>query len=319
MKPRLIAHADWGLNLEGRWLAVGKVDAAGRYQVDAPEPVGELGTLLRRLRARTTKGPLVVGFDFPIGLPAAYCKLAGITDFPAALIQFGQGKWRDFYNIARQPGEISLYRPFFPYAGGKKGQFLRTQLTRGIGVHSMEHLLRACERATGQRPNASPLFWTLGPKQVGRAAIVGWQHVLAPALQEKSFRVGIWPFHGSLESLLAKCDVVIVETYPAEACVQLGLGAPGTSWSKTSLDGRRSRAPHIKNWARKQQVNLTPKLVPQLDQGFGDSGAADDKFDAVAGLLGMIEVVTGRRDPGNPDTGSVRHLEGWILGQSSHT
>jgi hypothetical protein len=316
MEPRLIAHADWGLNLEGRWLAVGEVDAAGRYQVDAPEPVGELGTFLRSLRARFSEGSLLLGFDFPIGLPEAYCRVAGIKDFPSALIQFGQGTWRDFYTIAREPFEISLHRPFFPYAPGGKSQ---SQLTRGLGVPSMGHLLRACERATGQRPNASPLFWTLGPKQVGRAAIVGWQHVLAPALQEKSFRVGIWPFHGSLESLLVKFDVVIVETYPAEACVQLGLGAPGTSWSKTSLDGRRSRAPRIKNWARKQQVNLTPKLVQQLDQGFGDSGAADDKFDAVAGLLGMIEVVTGRKDPGNPDTGSVRHLEGWILGQSSHT
>ena len=59
------------------------------------------------------------------------------------------------------------------------------------------------------------LFWTLGPNQVGKAAIIGWRDVLTPALgSDKS--VVLWPFDGSLDQLLKPGNVVIVETYPAE-------------------------------------------------------------------------------------------------------
>ncbi len=312
MRPSIIAHADWGSSPGKRWLAIAELDNSSNYRIDAPVTVGEPGTLIKSLRARSIKGSLVVGFDFPIGLPKEYCWLAGISDFPSALINFGKGKWKDFYTIAREPSEISLHRPFFPYAPGGKSQ---AQLTMGLGVPSMQSLLRACERRTNYRPDASPLFWTLGAKQVGRAAIIGWNQVLTPALQEKSFSVGLWPFQGSLGTLLSQKEVVIVETYPAEACVQLGLGAPGTIWSKSSQDGRKSKSAHLKKWASRHQVILTSKLIDQLDKGFGSSEGGDDKFDAVVGLFGIIEVVIGRRAPGDPDTESVRQLEGWILGQ----
>jgi hypothetical protein len=44
-----------------------------------------------------------------------------------------------------------------------------------------QRLRRQCERATPTRRAACPLFWTLGSNQVGKAAISGWQEVIAPA------------------------------------------------------------------------------------------------------------------------------------------
>ena len=44
--------------------------------------------------------------------------------------------------------------------------------------------MRQCERGgTGYREGCC-LFWTLGANQAGKAAIIGWRDVLAPAQQE---------------------------------------------------------------------------------------------------------------------------------------
>ena len=44
-------------------------------------------------------------------------------------------------------------------------------------------LLRRCERGGNGHKQACCLFWTLGGNQVGKAAIIGWRDVLAPALR----------------------------------------------------------------------------------------------------------------------------------------
>lgn len=50
--------------------------------------------------------------------------------------------------------------------------------------------------------------------------------------------------------------------------------------------------------------------------GAGKDG--EDRFDAVVGLLGMLDVVLGNRRPGEPEDDTTR-IEGWILGQHSTT
>jgi hypothetical protein len=49
-----------------------------------------------------------------------------------------------------------------------------------------------------------------------------------------------------------------------------------------------------------------------IERGFAEG---DDAFDAVVGLIGMVEIVTGRRRPDEPSEDTIRRLEGWILGQ----
>ena len=63
------------------------------------------------------------------------------------------------------------------------------------------------------------MFWTLGAKQVGRAAIAGWSQFLVPALD----RIRLWPFEGALRDLCSPLSVVVCETYPAEFYGHLGL------------------------------------------------------------------------------------------------
>ena len=43
---------------------------------------------------------MLVGFDFPIGIPKAYADIAGIESFAALLPELGRGQWASFYEVA---------------------------------------------------------------------------------------------------------------------------------------------------------------------------------------------------------------------------
>ena len=66
------------------------------------------------------------------------------------------------------------------------------------------------------------MFWCLGANGVGNA-VAGWRDTLRPALRDPNRRFSVWPFDGQLEDLLAASDAVLVETYPADVYLQLGL------------------------------------------------------------------------------------------------
>jgi hypothetical protein len=248
----------------------------------------------------------LVGFDFPIGIPAAYARLAGVTEFKSFLRELGDGSWADFYNVATVPSEISLRRPFYPFRPGGKRQ---VHLLNALGVHSIDELRRECEREQPGRRAACPLFWTLGANQVGKGAIVGWRDVLAPALNNRR-DVSLWPFDGDFHGLLQPGKIVIAETYPAECCGWLLPAIKG----KGKQEVRRAIGPHLTEWAASLGLALEPALLGMIKEGFPEG---DDAFDAVAGLFGMVEVALGRRKSGEPSEDRVRNVEGWILGQSS--
>ncbi|WP_236045132.1 MULTISPECIES: DUF429 domain-containing protein [Pseudooceanicola] len=277
----------------------------GRYLLGAPEPVGDTATLLARLRGA---GPLLIGFDFPIGLPAAYGARTGFADFPTALAGFGTGDWADWFSVSREPGQISLHRPFYPHApGGRK----RDHLTAGLDLPGFEALLRLCDRKTPTRPAACALFWTLGGNQVGKAAITGWQEVLQPNLS----RIGLWPFQGRLHDLLARHATVVAETYPAEAYGQIGI-TKSAQWSKRNQDHRRAHAAApLLDWIARRGHDATPALRAQIRAGFSPGPEGEDQFDALAGLCAMLDVVQGHLPEGAPEQPDIRQWEGWILGQ----
>ena len=107
--------------------------------------------------------------------------------------------------------EISVQRPFYPFAPGQKRQ---AHLLSALGVDSIDDLRRECEKQQPGRRAACPLFWTLGANQVGKGAIIGWRDVLAPGLETGD--VLLWPFDGPLHELFQLGKIVIAETYPAE-------------------------------------------------------------------------------------------------------
>ena len=311
-----VAHADWSKNPAKRWVATARW-LGSEYLVERPRIGSDNRRFLDDLQAEAKSTPLFVGFDFPIGVPASFGTRLGVDSFPTLLRTLGRRDNRDlehFFSIARRPEEISCYRPFYPAAPGGTSQ---RHLTDALGVSGMGDLLRICERATSTRPAANSLFWTLGPKQVGHAAITGWRDVLAPAAGSLGTDLAIWPFDGSFTELLSSPRAVtIVETYPAEACLHVGIGTPGKGWSKRRQEDRALKARDLVHWLLDKPIVLSPGLVDDLALGFGPGESGEDPFDAVVGLISMLAVILGERGDGAPSHDNVRQWEGWILGQS---
>lgn len=308
MQPTHIFHADWGTARNKRWRARATVGAKSRYFARSPAPIANHLDLVASIRRDVGQsGCALVGFDFPIGIPIAFGRLAKVNMFKPFLKALGKGEWKDFYNVASVPNEIAIGRPFYPSKpGGKK----HAHLLNALGVDDIDELRRSCERRQPCRRAACPLFWTLGPNQVGKGAIVGWRHVLGPALNAGDDDVLLWPFDGFFRELLRPGKIVIAETYPAE-CYGWFFTEPLRG--KGKQESRKRASSSLLERAQFMDLELEAELVRMMEDGFPEG---DDAFDAVVGLFGMIEVVMGRRQPGEPSDDRIRMLEGWILGQS---
>jgi hypothetical protein len=307
--PGVVVAADWSSRPEHR-IECAAVWRDGHYVVSAPDSVGDSGTFLKRIESRRpNEGGVLIGFDFPIGLPIAYAEQAGIESFYQGLGLFGQrGKWKTFYQVSNAS---SQYQPFYPLLPVQRGQVRRKVLEESLGL-TWDELLRECERATADRRAACPLFWTLGGNQVGRAAIHGWQNVLVPCI----FRIKLWPFDGTLRELISAGHTVVAEIYPAEACAQMGIRfGQGQGLRKTRGADRQSTVGKIENWIKTH--NIPVLLEPLAQEAFMTGFDSDDHYDAFVGLLSMIEVVLRELVNYEPADDQVRQVEGWILGQEA--
>lgn len=314
--PSLVIHADWSASPGKRWQARAVLDSEGRYTLHAPEPVGNPSNWLERLHDAAGGGGILLGVDFPIGLPLVYAARAGITSFLDMLPRLGTDEWAGFYRPAETAAEISLGRPFYP---ARPGGTRQKYLLDGLEIGSMNDLRRTCDRRHEQRRPAAPLFWTMGAQQVGKAAIAGWRDVLGPALRERD-DVYLWPFAGSLQELLDRRGIVIVESYPAEFYNHLGVSFPKGReghGGKRVTHSRAANAELLFAWAAANRVQLEHELEDVIRSGFGPAAAGEDPFDAVVGLVGMLNVLFGHRLPGEPADDHIRHVEGWILGQAA--
>lgn len=308
--PALLVHADWSKHPAKRVAARARLGKDGLYTLHSPQPVGDLTAFLPGIKGELPpEGWALIGFDFPIGLPHAYARRAGITDFLSQLPALGQGEWRDFYNPAETPQEIRLSRPFYP---ARPGRARRGHLVSGLGLEAFEALFRECEKRQPGRRAACPLFWTLGAQQVGKAAICGWRDVLFPGLIDPALDLAIWPFGGRLEELAQSGILVIAETYPAEYYPRLD---PRHRPIRKRLAGER------REWARRvfaegnlPEMRFATDLEDNFLDGFISEPSGEDAFDAFVGLLGMLALVMGRIKHHEPVEPWVRNIEGWILG-----
>ena len=263
--------------------------------------------LIPALAARAAGGTVLLGFDFPIGLPGPYAHRAGIAAFPQWLAALGDEAWDRFRTPAASAGEIGAGAPYYPRRPGGASQ---AALARAHGVAAYADLLRRCDRATTGRPAACCMFWTLGPKQCGRAALAGWHEVLRPALRADG-DVAIWPYAGALGHLLATRRCVVAETYPAEFYGEL---APRRRFSKRRQSDRRELAQGLLAAADRAGLRLAAELAALIQDGFGGGREGENAFDSVVGLIGMLLVLRGRRPADPPDEPAVRRVEGWMLG-----
>lgn len=144
--------------------------------------------------------------------------------------------------------------------------------------------------------------------QVGKAAIIGWRDVFAPALRGES-PVSLWPFDGPLPSVLVPGSIVVAETYPSEC---YGWFSKEPVGSKRKTDNRKKFGISLLGWSESRHVTLTNCLTEDIQGGFPQG---NDAFDAVVGLFGMLQVCLGQRGSGEPDEPVIREIEGWILGR----
>lgn len=305
-----LCHADWSCEPAKRWAATALRTNKG-WTVAAPQRVtsSEIVGLIHETWQEGGRG--LFGFDFPIGVPVAFGKQTNFDGFVEALSQFGSGEWGRFFDVADDPPDISLTRPFYPHWSGAGRK--HAHLFAPLNVESIDDLRRVCERKTSHRPAACPLFWTLGGNQVGKAAIDGWQNVVRPAM---ALGVSLWPFDGPLKDLSELNACVICETYPREAYSHLGISFQANE-SKRNQEHRQRTLSNLGSWAKERAIAFTAPAKAQVIDGFGTTKCGEDAFDALVGLLAMIEVVEDRRpERGMTPAGLTAAWERWILGQS---
>jgi hypothetical protein len=295
--PNLVAHADWSVAASKRSIAVVRY-RRGHACLESVEPFGPVAA---RVAALAADAPAVLGVDFTIGLPVHYARRAGVSEFAPWLRSTAQ--LAELGRIATVPEEIGLRRPFDP---ARPGGALQAHLVAALGARRIDDLRRTCERAPPLPRPACPLFWTLGANQVGRGALSGWAELLRRPV------VSLWPFDGDLGSLLTTGRVVVAETYPAECATRLGLAAPRTS--KRRRGDRVVAAPAVLAAAARLGVTVAPAPRALIADGFGEAAAGEDGFDAVVGVLGMIDVLRGNQPSGPPEGFAHVAVEGWTFG-----
>jgi hypothetical protein len=314
MAPHLaftrLLHSDWSVDRRKRWTAIAVRTHSGWY-VEGVEPTLHGADLLDCLFDETHL--TLAGFDFAIGLPSFYIDWAsaffGKYSFPDMLATLAEERWASFFSAAVRADDITLTRPFYPHRAlaGVKREHIVTRL----GCTSFDQLLRQCDKATARRGAASPLFWTLGSKQVGKAALSGWREVLVPARQRKA---RLWPFDGALASSASHFPT-IAETYPAESYRHVGINLQ-SGMSKRNQAHRRKALAGVTDRCSANRIAFSKEVGEAVEGGFGARKSGEDPFDAFAGLIAMIEVAEGRRQPSPDSNIPVQEREGWILGQT---
>lgn len=284
MRPAEILAVDWGAKPAKRQLCRA-VLRGGRYALERPHQVASAAAL--PLLPNT-----LVALDVPLGLPAGWARAAGLGHFRQALGTLGSGRFASFYAPCADASELAVERPFYPAkAGGASRAHQKT-------LFGEDGLYRKCDLATG----AESIFWTLGPKQVGKSAIDVWTKVVAPRADE----LALWPFDGPLERLVALSKKpVVAEMYPSFLRKTLGI----MSGSKRDRDARASEGALVLDQAKGIDVIAVRDLL--LD-GFGESPESEDAFDATIACLALTRLVVDGALAEPPD--EARRIEGWILG-----
>ena len=310
-QPGIIGHADWSVNPAKRWLTVA-VRSAGRYHVGPAKPCPAPETLVAELRRQSPDGGVLLGFDFPAGLPLALSEPLGVEHFRGFLQRLSNGAWPQFLLPANDLADVGPTRPFFPSRQLPKGVVTRHGFAQALGATDYGELLRLCDRPSGERRATACLFFLIGGQQVGKAAIAGWNGLILP--HHDDLAVVLWPFDGALNQLLAPDRTVLCETYPGEFTRPFGLPIGSGGRSKRRQADRLAAARCLHRLAKDMNLELDPDLRQQIDDGFGTKPDGEDPFDSVIGLLGMIAVLTGRLHEGVPRDDPPVALEGWILG-----
>ena len=277
--------ADWSKDPKKRSVWVADMAARRLWKPDPGPPGWSLETVLGLARSLRSAGPVLIGIDAALGLPADYWRLAverspslrsgTFVDWLQRLAP-GDG----FFDTVEDPARWDAERPWFAVQKGPGG--LGSFKSKGEAG-----LLRRIDKATG----AKPLFAVSGiPGTVGSGTRELWKELIPLLVGKRDF--AMWPFEGELSAVLDEHDVVLAETYPGlayAAALADGLPAARMKIAKT----RRS--------ARDDACDRLARAVWITDHGvkLGDLDAArrnDDDFDACLTAAALLRCVREQRE-----------------------
>lgn len=164
--------------------------ASGRIERCVPE-ASTLSFFDILARASRPEAPVLLAVDVPLGLPLGFSEVyAGSAGFLEWLDARGSdADWSSL--LAATTAAQTSKAPFVCTA---------TKGDKARGIFPM----RRCDALT----NAESVYWCIGGKQVGRAALQFWFELLQP-LRRAHAQVAVWPFDD-----LSNAAFVVAECYP---------------------------------------------------------------------------------------------------------
>lgn len=207
---KMFISADWSKCPNKR--AVYTADITNKHLRKREYPNSEgwnLKSLLELARELSRSGPVLIGVDVVLGVPREYWELF-LQDVPAAkpnsFVQWLRGfdPNSDFFvSLCKSPEKWSVSCPWFEVQKGTGGlKSFTTKVTGGM------------KRRLDLKTNAKPVFAVSGmPGVVGGATRIFWRE-LAECLAANRRDFSIWPFEGTLPTLLSDSGIVVAETYP---------------------------------------------------------------------------------------------------------
>jgi hypothetical protein len=278
------------------------------WTVHAIEPVGMLNQFRQALSTHGKTDALWLGLDMPIGFLGRWYDGANVQGFKTLLGLLETDEWQNFFEVCQVPEDIRFRRPFYPKTSGAKGSVKRDHLLTALGLSDFNALHRKCEFPTSARTAACPSFWTLGANQVGKGMLHGLRNLIIPGHRDG---FNIWPFSGDLTTCSHKPGVTLIETYPGEI---YGWLSDTSELTKSNQNSRAKFLHKLRHDAHANGIEISPAVWADIKDGFGPDYGKDDAFDALIGVMGLIEIAEGRRPENLPNTPSVLNREGWIVG-----
>lgn len=251
--------------------------------------------------ARCLDGPVILGIDAAIGVPAHIVKRFSIAQRCPQADFFAWIQWLFNYGQpdlpALTPGQWSYARPFISILPGKG--------TRNAFTDNGIILNRQCEAGLGSN---SPIIVSGIPGTVGSGSRELWRELAQFTTLPASGEFRRWPFDGNLNQLLREKAVVLAEIYP-KACYGIALcdSLPANlmAIAKTRAEARSATV---------SQLLATIGHALKIEN-IGDCYSCEDDFDAMISTVALYRLL--ESGCGFGPENAVNQAEGAILGKSA--
>jgi hypothetical protein len=295
-----IIAVDWGKDARKRsaYLAEPSERRISRISFD-----GSLSNLVEY--ASSLDPPVLIGVDAVIGFPnASWQRLAKTRPFRSGnFIEFLLSAClpADFFDPVAKPEDWSPEHPFIRPPAGSWSLKAFVEASNG-GLY----------RQIDSRLKGNPIFVTSGiPGSVGSGTRALWQELMTIG---KTSKLPVWPFQGSLDTLLNAETPMIAEIYP-KACYGIALAktlpTPLLSLGKTRQVSRQDSLKRLQesDWVASSQIAF---------QGLDAALSNEDDFDALFSAAALLRMVLQNSPLEDPEDVSST-IEGSVLGAASLT